>query len=73
MMPPCSSLYFLHIPKTAGTSVQQLLQDYRPAAEWMPAQTLPELLNSNHPTINSRHYFGCLVSKCGAGRKAVSR
>ncbi len=36
-------LYFLHIPKTAGTSVRMWLQQLFPDGQWLPIDHLPEL------------------------------
>ena len=52
-----ASLYFLHIPKTAGTSTVGLLQRFYQPDQWLPAYPIPELLATSLQTINSYKYF----------------
>lgn len=52
-----SSLYFLHIPKTAGTSLGQMLQCYGQSSKWLPYYEVPHLLALSRKTINSYQYF----------------
>lgn len=45
--------FFLHIPKTAGTSFRMMLETNVPASKIFPNQSeLNELFNGNYPTLN---------------------
>lgn len=51
-------LYFLHIPKTAGSSLSYLLRNHYQPQLWLPAATLPELLTLRRQDINTYQCFG---------------
>jgi hypothetical protein len=50
--PPCESLYFLHIPKTAGTSLRFWLHDLFADSQWLPCHILDEVDRADRSTLN---------------------
>lgn len=55
---PPQSIYFLHIPKTGGTSLNKLLRSYYKPKRWLPVYELPQLLQLSRQKINSYKCFG---------------
>jgi len=51
------SLHFLHIPKTAGTSLRTWLMDLYREEDWLPCHFLKELEQLTPDEINKYHFF----------------
>jgi hypothetical protein len=58
------SIYFLHIPKTAGSSLSGIIRGAYPQKLAMPAYEIPELLKLNREEINK---FQCFTGHFGTG------
>jgi hypothetical protein len=58
------SIYFLHIPKTAGSSLSGIIRSAYPQKLAMPAYLIPQLLKLNREEINK---FQCFTGHFGTG------
>ena len=54
---PLERLYFLHIPKTAGTSLRQWLSDLYGAEQFLPCDHLDDLKAMSPETIQQYRFF----------------
>ena len=67
-----ASLYFLHIPKTAGSSLSKVLQGgYRPESR-LPAHEWQGLVGLDRHSINRHDYFAGQFGTREARRRACS-
>jgi hypothetical protein len=54
---PLQSLHFLHIPKTAGTSIRTWIMDVYRETDWLPCHFLKELQQYSIDEVNNYHFF----------------
>lgn len=58
------ALYFLHIPKTAGSSLSAIIRSAYPTKSVLPVHELPDLLRMKRDEINQ---YTCFIGHFGAG------